>query len=62
VLVKEADRIWHRIEENVPSQDRAGQFTEAGRGDLDGDRRTSQPGSHVILAAVSILVAIQERA
>lgn len=40
VLVKDADGIWHRIEDNLPSEDRASQFTEAWRGDLDGDRRT----------------------
>ncbi|HUQ04714.1 MAG TPA: hypothetical protein VM261_19570 [Kofleriaceae bacterium] len=47
VLVKDADGIWHRLEDNLPSEDRASQFAEAWRGDLDGDRRVDLVLRHV---------------
>jgi hypothetical protein len=47
VLVKDASGIWHRIENNLPTEEREGQFTEEWHGDLDGDRRTDLIVSHV---------------
>src|SRR5436190_9032950 len=47
VLVKDAGGIWHRIENNLPTEEREGQFTEEWHGDLDGDRRTDLIVRHV---------------
>jgi hypothetical protein len=47
VLVKDAGGVWHRVVDNLPTEEPTGQFTEAWRGDLDGDRRVDLVLRHV---------------
>src|SRR4051794_5667829 len=39
VLVRDDEKVWHRIEDNLPRTDAEGRMSQAWTGDLDGDRR-----------------------